>query len=308
MKTTFEMRQPWYDIFHACARDFVCDSPARPVRFIQTLRRNRGSIGTLTGLGYDAEGLELKNPLIVGLGDSVTAGHFEGLESFYHRDQWLNDILRLAGMRPDEVDLEALDDPERAERVYAMLGARIGEAGFPPLEITDCRQSYLEKFRQRLIDKYEFTSVSAVNAGIAGDHLIMMEKRLTRDVIRYQPDLALINGSLNWADGLGSTADYKAILTRVVRRVKAETEADVILLTPNGMVGDEHACETLDARVRAIREVAAEEEVCLADAYAVWVAAREKGCPWGEMLANGVNHPSPLGHEVYAEVLMKLVD
>lgn len=65
---------------------------------------------------------------------------------------------------------------------------------------------------------------------------------------------------------------------------------------------------TTGERVVAIREVAEEEQVCLADVYAVWEAAREAGCPWKELLANGINHPGVEGHEVYAMVLMKLLE
>ncbi len=63
-----------------------------------------------------------------------------------------------------------------------------------------------------------------------------------------------------------------------------------------------------ERRVEKIRELAAEENVCLADVYAVWELARENKCPWEELLANKVNHPGIEGHEVYAEVLMKLFE
>ena len=143
-----------------------------------------------------------------------------------------------------------------------------------------------------------------------------MAKRADRDVIRYQPDLVLINGVLNWGPDLGTTAEFKAILAALVRRIKAETEADIILLTPNGDVANKIFAmqgrpvpePSTSSRAAAVREVAAEEQVCLADVYAVWEAAREAGVPWEELLANGINHPGVEGHEVYAEVLMKLFE
>ena len=114
--------------------------------------------------------------------------------------------------------------------------------GLPPVEIYDARESYIEKYRSMLIDRFELTSVSVINAGIAGDTLPSMIARAERDVIRYQPDLILVNGSLNWNDE---------------------------------QMGD---------------------------------AALKAGCPWEELLANRINHPSVEGHEVYAKVLMKLFD
>ena len=65
---------------------------------------------------------------------------------------------------------------------------------------------------------------------------------------------------------------------------------------------------TTEARVKVIREIAEEEQVRLADVRAVWDKAKEAGCPWEELLANRINHPSVEGHEVYAKVLMKLVE
>jgi lysophospholipase L1-like esterase len=246
----------------------------KPEYFMQMMCDNQGCIAFLNGKGLDPDGLERRNPVIVALGDSVTAGHFESL---------------------------AESGEEMQRRVREGL----------PVEITDTRESYLEKFRQLLIEKYEYTSVSAINAGIAGDHLRSMSARLYRDVICYQPDLVLINGSLNWNSELGTTAEYKAILRDMVREIKAQCNCDIVLLTPNGDLpnflfpGSEH---TTPERVQVIRELAEEEQVCLADVYAVWEQAGKQGCPWKELLANGINHPSAEGHEVYAQVLMKLFE
>ena len=284
MKTTYRIPAPYAEQFLKLADDYVCDSPVRPERFIEKMKRNRGAVSSLTQCGLDENGLERKNPVIAALGDSVTAGHFETL---LPKDP---DALR-AGF-------------ERMMR---------GESW--PVEITDARESYIEKFRLALIDKYEQTSVSVLNAGIAGDVLPMMLKRADRDVVRYDPDLVLLNGSLNWDDEtMGDAQTYKTLLKTLVQKLKAETEADIILITPNGdlpndllePVGIHAKPVTTPARCEAIREIAREEKVCLADVRAVWDQAAEAGIPWKVLLANGINHPSVEGHEVYAKVLMKL--
>lgn len=79
MKTTFRTRQPYADKFLECARKMPCVSPVKPERFMEKMRTNQGSIGILSGMGLDENGLERKNPVMVALGDSVTAGHFESL-------------------------------------------------------------------------------------------------------------------------------------------------------------------------------------------------------------------------------------
>jgi len=287
MKTTYRIPAPYAQRFLQLADEYVCDSPARPESFIKKMQRNRGAVAALTQSGLDENGLERKNPVIVALGDSVTAGHFETL------------LPR---------DAEAL----RAEYERMIRGEEA-----VPVEITDARESYIEKFRLALIDKYEQTSVSVLNAGIAGDVLSMMCRRADRDVVRYDPDLILINGSLNWDDEtMGNAEAYKSLLKSLVQKLKAETKADIILLTPNGdlpndllePVGIPAKEVTTPARCDAIRQIAREEKVCLADVRAVWDRAAEAGIPWKLLLANGVNHPSVEGHEVYAKVLMKLID
>lgn len=293
MKTTFRTRQPYADQLIECAKAMPCSSPAKPLRFIEKMQLNKGSVSAITGTGLDEEGLERRNPVIVALGDSVTAGHFESLLP--------TDPAKLKEM------FEGMMQWEKE-------GAKPVKGPVPPVEITDPRESYIEKFRAKLIDKYEQTSVSVINAGIAGDILTSMAKRARRDVVQCQPDLVLINGSLNWNDSLGTTAEYKEILKDLVAMLKAKTQADIVLLTPNGELpntmfpGMPVAESRLGERVQAIREVAREEMVCLADVYALWEKVREEGCPWEELLANRINHPSVEGHEAYAIVLMKLFE
>ena len=52
-----------------------------------------------------------------------------------------------------------------------------------------------------------------------------------RDVIRYQPDLVLINGSLNWGEECKDSEDYRKVLTQVVKVIKAETKVTNFRLT-----------------------------------------------------------------------------
>lgn len=272
MKTRIET--PLAKEFIAYALEYENCTSGLPEHFLKVMKHNTGFIGGLTKYGHDRTGLERRNPLIVALGDSVTAGHFEMLVR-------------------DFSDCPAF--------------IKAGKA----VEAVDERESYPEKFRERLSDRYEATSVSVINSGIAGDTILGMEARLSRDVISHQPDLTIINGSLNWGNEMGSNRLFAESLRRIVRRIKTETVSDIILMTPNMKNPDEYEPpigEPLEERVEMIRKIAAEENVCLADAYAVWEGFVALGHPVKGLLSNGRNHPTPAGHQVFAEILMKFFD
>ncbi len=279
MKTLFHTPDEYAKAFLEMAATIPAVGKIRPERFMQVMTYNCGSVDLFSPFPPAGDGLDRKNPLIVALGDSVTAGHFE------------------FSYTPDE-------DPE-----VFLEKLKNGEP-FPDdlYEIVDVLESYPDHFRRKLIEKYELTSVSVVNSGIAGDTILGMERRLDRDVLRYQPDLVVINAALNWRADCGSNEDYRKSYQAVVRRIKNETHADIILLTPNAALPMplDHPESTLDERVEIIRQIAEEEQVCLADAYKVWKEYEKAGYPVKALLSNGSVHPSAAGQEGSAVVLMQL--
>ena len=277
MRTNFVTPEKYANAFLEIARNTDCTSGPKPVNFIRKMEENRGSVRMKALFGDTEDGLEPKNPLIVALGDSVTAGHFEAVGD-------LATIFR------------ELEEGKRSER--------------DPIEITDARECYLERFRMKLIDRFEQTSVSTINSGIAGDTIIGMQRRLYRDVIRYQPDLIILNASLNWGTDCGTIEDYARVYRQVVMAMKRETYADIVLLTPNMDIPGAFSNHEvpLIQRVNAVREIAAREGVSLVDVYSLWEDYAAAGYPMDALLANGVNHPSTVGHEVYAMALMQLIE
>ncbi len=278
MKTNFQTPEKYAQAAIKLSRELCAVGDVRPEHFKKVMKENRGGINAFSPYGPTKDGLERKNPVIVALGDSVTAGHFE--------------------FNGDPLEL------------YAKL-----EAGLlneeQSVEVTDARVCYLEQFRGMLIDKYEQTSVSTINSGIAGDTIYGMLKRVYRDVVRYQPDLVIINGSLNWNDENGTNEDYENALLKVITIIKEETKADIVLLTPNMEIRPPFfpvpEKSTLKERVEVMRKLADKEKVCLADAYKVWEVYESEGYPVSELLANKSNHPSVTGHTMYAEILMQLI-
>ncbi len=274
MRTKFETPKEYADKFIKAAVETDCVSGPRPEHFKEVMEKNIGAASEFSPIPPLGDGLERKNPLIVALGDSITAGHFEMTLPF-----------------------------EEIDRRIAAGTFKIEDCK----EVTDVLASYPEQFRRMLIDKYELTSVSVINSGIAGDTVLGMERRLDRDVICHRPHLVIINAVMNWYDNCGDLSEYERSLRAVVYRVKHETEADIILMTPNMALPMPLASKsvTLEERVGVVRKIAKEQDVCLVDVYKIWEAYHKDGNPLEPLLANASVHPSVTGHEGYAIELMK---
>ena len=277
MYTAYVTEQHYADAAIQLAHDIHAINDIYPESFKKKMRENRGIIEDFLPYPKVGDGLERRNPLAVALGDSVTAGHFEGI-----------------------------GDPEEFFKKVACHELSEADA----CEITDMRQGYVERFRNALIDLYEQTSPTIINSGIAGDTIVGMKNRLFRDVISHQPDLILINGSLNWPPACGSTEEYERVLREMIILLQEETRADIILMTPNMALPSpipelNNPASDLAERVNVIRTAAQDCKISLADTYLVWEEYEKRGYPVEALLANKLNHPSVTGHEMYKEVLMQ---
>lgn len=185
---------------------------------------------------------------------------------------------------------------------------------------------YHHRLKGMLEARHPQAVFSMINSGIGGDNTGDAIARLDRDVLRYRPDLVLVAFGLNDASSEpGRLELFRDNLRRIVRDVLAAA-SDAILLTPSFMCSRESSAVAAEHRgylphmlttqndgvlarfAQAVRDVAAEQGVALADVYAAWEALAKRGVDTTAMLANGLNHPTGAAHEIAAEQVMAAIE
>lgn len=214
-------------------------------------------------------------------------------------------FIEILNTRTPGTGFDCGDGLETRNPLIAVMGDSVSAGYF---ECLDVEAGYVSVFRRMLTEKFANAYVNVYNAGVGGDMLPAMAARTRRDVTSMNPDVVIINGSLNWSEKFGGKEEYKKLLQSMVKQIQEETHAEIILLTPNVIVREYDPNDHLRGRVEAIRETAEEMDTCLADVYAIWDEFIKLGNDPKVMLANEINHPDVTGHIVYAKELMKLFE
>lgn len=190
----------------------------------------------------------------------------------------------------------------------------------------DGRNVYHGLLQRKLEAMFPATTFSTINAGVAGETASQALERLERDVLRHDPDLVLMGFGLNDAlSGFEKLEFFKEALREIISRIRRNTSADIILLTPpmmasrsNFRIHPEHEglaeaiMETqnggvLKKYVEAIRRIASEQQAGLADIYGEWERLAEEGLDMNLWLINGLNHPDERGHQLAASLVLELI-
>ena len=176
--------------------------------------------------------------------------------------------------------------------------------------------------------KAEFgTEVTVINAGIGGNFSDDGLARIQTDVLDKKPDFCCVmfgtNDVTNARKGQEALDKYAQNMKEIIGKLQAQ-KIEVVLMTPGmlcsrGVKGFKGGWwfihkyyESLqkggkmDQYVDAMRKVAKEMNVPVADAYAEWKALEKKGVDTTGMLVNGMNHPTAEAHKIFADKLYEL--
>ena len=186
-------------------------------------------------------------------------------------------------------------------------------------------------FHKLLADriKAEFgTEVTVINAGIGGNFSDDGLARIQADVLDKKPDFCCVmfgtNDVTNARKGQEALDKYAQNMKEIISKLQAQN-IEVLVMTPGmlcsrGVKGFKggwwfihkyyeslQKSGKMDQYVDAMRKVAKEMNVPVADAYAEWKALEKKGVDTTAMLVNGVNHPTAEAHQIFADKLYDVI-
>jgi lysophospholipase L1-like esterase len=166
---------------------------------------------------------------------------------------------------------------------------------------------YVNLFSARLKKRFGKGDIKVINAGIGGTSTAGRLAAYEKEVLAFKPDLITVE----FVNDMGLppealTANWKNAIGQA-RRVGAE----FVVITPHFVMpswmnkafarGPENRPNCL-----ALRKLAIEQKVGLADAARRWELLEYDGIPYETLLLNGINHPDARGHALFADELMRL--
>lgn len=170
--------------------------------------------------------------------------------------------------------------------------------------------------------------ITVVNAGVGGNFSADGLRRIQSDVLDKKPDFCLVMFGTNDVtktkfDSSGLIG-YKLNMRAIITKLKMQG-IETAVMTPGmlcsrpvpgftGIWSSVHIyfeylqkSGQMDQYAEALREVAKETDIPVADAYAEWKRLERNGVDTTALLANGLNHPNAEMHKVFADKLFELI-
>lgn len=141
-----------------------------------------------------------------------------------------------------------------------------------------------------------------INAGVSGHTTAQGLARMDRDVLSQRPDLVVVMFGMN--DVAKSTLpDFRRNLTGIVDRCQLAGAA-VILCTPNSVTENpDRPNARLGEFSEAVRELARERRLPLADTFTEWERQRRDDPDEWSLWMSETIHPNLNGHRRFAELI-----
>lgn len=166
---------------------------------------------------------------------------------------------------------------------------------------------YVDLFGTRLQKRFGEGKIKVINAGIGGTSTQGRLKAYAKEVLAHKPDLITVE----FVNDMGLPAKTLRANWRSAIAQARKIGAEFVIITPHyvmpSWMSKKHprGPETRP-NCKALRALAAEEKVGLADAGRRWELLEYAGVPYEILLMNGINHPDDRGHAIFVDELMRL--
>ncbi len=199
---------------------------------------------------------------------------------------------------------------KKGDRIV-FLGDSITQAGAGP-------KGYVTLIRKALDDKHKDQGIEVIGAGISGNKVPDLQRRLDRDVLAKKPTVVVIYIGINdvWHGetdpARGTPKDrYEAGLKEIIGKIK-DSGARVLLCTPSVIGEKNDGSNKLDAKLdeyaEISRKVAKDEKVGLCDLHKAFQTYLKEHNPENQakgILTNDGVHLNEKGNQFVEEAILK---
>ncbi len=192
--------------------------------------------------------------------------------------------------------------------------------------VYDSKNNYGTRLAEMLSLLFPSVPINMIYAGRSGDSAPRGSLRVSRDVIRHAPDLAIVCYGLNdCSRGENSAERYTKALESIFDQL-LEREIEVIFMTPNMMntaldprLADKDLlaiaenCAFMqnegffDRHIEAARALCRAKGIPVCDCYTLWKQMEGKGVDTTALLSNHINHPLREMHFLFSYELMRTI-
>jgi lysophospholipase L1-like esterase len=200
----------------------------------------------------------------------------------------------------------------KGERVL-FLGDSITEQGVMP-------KGYVTLLKEQIDIQHPELGVEIIGAGISGNKVTDLEKRLARDVIGRKPTIVFIYIGINdvwhWAlpNHTGTTReDFEKLLREIIARIRY-SGAEVVLCTPS-VIGEKPDGSNpqdpmLDEYSAISRKIALDQGIRLCDlrkAFIAYLAAHNRENAGKSILTTDGVHLNDAGNRLVANEMLRFI-
>ncbi|MGD7043183.1 SGNH/GDSL hydrolase family protein [Jeotgalibacillus proteolyticus] len=182
----------------------------------------------------------------------------------------------------------------------------LGDSTTEQNDYTNGLPGHVEIISSKFHELFGF-DVKVRNAGVSGNDLLAMQERVRNDVLRFSPELVVVNSSLNDVVNEVSLNQFRQNYQTLIDSIKDGSDAKIILRTSNYTMSPEINEQLENGYNDAIKEIAKDNDLGFIDLYSYYKDQAENSSI--DQLNFNHFHPNETGQELIANsVLFALIE